>query len=120
MPNSEVESAKDLLIKMYLELKIRKKEELDKINNDKINEEMNSLKRLSFAELINYITNTINILIEMKANLKYDKRIQEQFYEENADEECSKRNDKKSLAKQYEELLIKAENDIRKHIKVRK
>ena len=26
----------------------------------------------------------------------------------------------KSVAKQYEDLLIKAENDIRKHIKVRK
>jgi hypothetical protein len=35
------------------------------------------------------------------------------------EKQCIFRDENKSLAEQYEELLIKAENDIRKHIKVR-
>ena len=37
---------------------------------------------------------------------------------EKESESEDEQNIKKSLAEQYEELLIKAENDIRKHIKV--
>ena len=122
MPNEETETAKNLLIKIYLELKLRKKEELDSLTNEKLKEEKQNLERFSLIELINYISSTINILIELQANTKYEekKNKEKEIEKEEEKDENSGKEEKKSLAKQYEELLIKAESDIRKHIKVRK
>jgi hypothetical protein len=79
-------------------------------------EEKQNLKKKSLIELVNHISNNINILIEIKANLKYEKKMNKEKEDEGEDDDYAN----KSLAKQYEDLLIKAENDIRKHIKVRK
>ena len=114
MPSDEVDRAKDLLMKMYLELKVRKKEEIEELSKEKKIEDKQDLKKLSLIELINYISNHINILIVIKSNLKYEEKMKK-AKEAVEDDDSS---DKKTLAKQYEELLIKAENDIRKHIKV--
>jgi hypothetical protein len=112
MPIDETDKAKNLLIKMYLELKFRKNNEREELNKEKISEEKLRLKKLSLIELIIHISNNINILIEIHTNLKYQEKIKrEKEIEEDE-------NIKKSLAEQYEDLLIKAENDIRKHIKV--
>ena len=105
MPNEEMDRVKDLLSKIYLDLKLYKKEK-NKITEDKIEQERNYIKNLSITELINFISNYINFLLELK------KENSELLFSENEEE--------KPLYKQYEELLIKAENDIRKHIKVRK
>ena len=59
-----------------------------------------------------FISNNINILIEIQSNLKYEEKIKRDKEIEDFE------NLQKTLAEQYEELLIKAENDIRKHIKV--
>ena len=115
MPNEETDRAKNLLVKMYLELKMWKKEKIEDITNAKIIEEKEQLKKLSLTDLINYISNNINILIEIKSNLKYEEKIRKEREEENENYDEGAKN----LSKQYEELLIKAENDIRKHIKVR-
>ena len=115
MPNEEKDRAKNLLVKMYLELKMWKKEKIEDITNAKIIEEKEQLKKLSLIDLINYISNNINILIEIKSNLKYEEKIKKEREEENENNDEGAKN----LSKQYEELLIKAENDIRKHIKVR-
>ena len=115
MPNEETDRAKNLLVKMYLELKMWKKEKIEDITNAKIIEEKEQLKKLSLIDLINYISNNINILIEIKLNLKYEEKIRKEREEENENNDEGSKN----LSKQYEELLIKAENDIRKHIKVR-
>ena len=82
------------------------REEKYKITEDRIIQEKEYIKDLSIIELINFISNYINLILEIK------KENNESFLEENDQE--------KPLYKQYEELLIKAENDIRKHIKVRK
>ena len=104
MPNEEIERAKDLLSKIYMDLKLYK-EDKNKLKEDKIEKERNYIKNLSITELINFISNYISLLLELKKeNCEY-------LLEENEEE--------KPLYKQYEELLIKAENDIRKHIKVR-
>ena len=112
MPNDEVERAKNLLIKMYLGLKIRKKEEIEDLK-ERLLEENNKLKKFSIIELINYISNNINIFIEIKLNEKNEEVVRKEKEDKNDN------NEEKELSKQYEELLIKAENDIRKHIKVR-
>ena len=102
MPIEEVERAKDLLIKLYINLKIQKNENIEK-KEDKISQEKQQLKKLSLLDLIKFISNYINCLLEIK-------------YMNN--ELIKDENEDKPLYKQYEELLIKAENDIRKHIKV--
>ena len=104
MPNEEIERAKDLLSKLCMDFRLYK-EAKNKITDDKIEKERNYIKNLSITELINFISNYISLLLELKKeNCEY-------LLEENEEE--------KPLYKQYEELLIKAENDIRKHIKVR-
>lgn len=114
MPNDETDRAKSLLVKMYLDLKMIKKEETEEINEERFSEEKLRIKKLSLIDLINYISKNLNMLVEIKANFKYEEKIKKEKENESEDEQ----NTKKSLAEQYEELLIKAENDIRKHIKV--
>ena len=103
MPNQEIERAKDLLSKIYIDLKINNKDNKD-YAPDKIEKEIPYLKNLSIIDLINVLSNYFNILLEIKNSNKDTIYIEE--------------DDEKPLYKQYEELLIKAENDIRKHIKV--
>ena len=67
-------------------------------------------------ELIEYIQNSIDILAEIKAEEKYQHKIQ--IEEER--EEYKNNNDQNDIngLKLYENLLIKAEKDIRAHIRV--
>jgi hypothetical protein len=102
MPNEEIKEAKELLTKLYLDLLSYKKDNKQQ-NEDKKEKEKQSFKNFTIIELINFLSNYINSLLEIKNN-------------ESLDEES----DEKPLYKQYEELLIKAESDIRKHIKVSK
>ena len=103
MPNQEIERAKDLLSKIYIDLKLNNKDNKD-YAPDKLEKEIQYLKNLSIIDLINVLSNYFNILLEIKNSNKDTIYIEE--------------DDEKPLYKQYEELLIKAENDIRKHIKV--
>ena len=112
MPNDEVDRAKDLLLKMYLELKIRKNEDSEELEKEENLEEKHDLKKMSLIELIDYISKYIYNLISLKSNAKTEEKKMKDISEEDSSKED------KNLAEQYEELLIKAENDIRKHIKV--
>lgn len=103
MPNEEIERAKELLSKIYINLKLYKKDSKE-LTEDKIENEKKNIENISLTELINFISNYIYTLLEIR-----DESIKS-IFEEN--------NEEKPLYKQYEELLIKAENDIRKHIKV--
>ncbi len=103
MPNQEIERAKDLLSKIYIDLKLNNKDNKD-YAPDKLEKEIQYLKNLSIIDLINVLSNYFNILLDIKNSNKDTIYIEE--------------DDEKPLYKQYEELLIKAENDIRKHIKV--
>ncbi len=104
MPNEEeINSAKDLLTKLYFDLLSNQKGNKQE-NDEKKELEKKSLKNLSIIELINFLSNYIISILEIKNNESYEE-------EENED---------KPLYKQYEQLLIKAESDIRKHIKVSK
>ena len=63
MPNEEIERAKDLLSKIYMDLKLYK-EDKNKLKEDKIEKERNYIKNLSITELINFISNYISLLLE--------------------------------------------------------
>lgn len=120
MPNESIEQAKDLLIKMYLQLKLKGEEEVLELSNEKIKGEKSYFKSFTLVELINSISKKINILIDVNSNLKYEEKIRKQKEQNEKEKQYIFGDENKSLAEQYEELLIKAENDIRKHIKVRK
>ena len=120
MPNESIEQAKDLLIKMYLQLKLKSEEEVLELSNEKIKEEKSYFKSFTLVELINSISKKINILIDVNSNLKYEEKIRKQKEQNEKEKQYIFGDENRSLAEQYEELLIKAENDIRKHIKVRK
>jgi hypothetical protein len=114
---SEDES-KMQLIDLYLFLKIRKSEEIEKITKEDIENEKSNLIILPTSDIINYIKNSIETLIELKACEKYEEKV--------LNEESKKtyhnyedKNDENGLVL-YEGMLIKAEKDIRKHIRVNK
>ena len=105
MPNQEIEKAKDLLSKIYINLKQNDTKNIDN-SKDNIEKEKQYLKQLPIIDLINVISNYFNILLGIKkAKNESNQIVQEE---------------EKPLYMQYEDLLIKAENDIRKHIKVNK
>ncbi len=97
---------KTKLSKIYISLKnnINKGNINIEENPDSEENEENSDKNLSIMQLINCISIYANYLIERK----------------NKNNEINKEedNDEKPLYKQYEELLIKAEDDIRRHIRI--
>ena len=98
---------KNMLSKLYTTLKnnIQKGYINIEENLDLESKEENSTNDLSIMQLINCISIYINYLLEIK-----NKNTEEINREEN--------NEDKPLYKQFEELLIKAEDDIRKHIRV--
>ena len=79
--------------------------------------EEEALNKLPIYDIINYLSNSIEILTDIKAQDKYEAKIL-------ADEEKEKyininnlENDANGLIL-YEGMLIKAESDIRNHIRV--
>ena len=107
---------KNKLIELYLFLKIRKSDELDYITKDDIENERDALIILPTIDIINYIKESIETLIELKACEKYEEKIlideSKKKYRNTED-----KNDENGLML-YEGMLIKAEKDIRKHIRV--
>jgi hypothetical protein len=107
---------KNKLIELYLFLKIRKTEELECITKEDIENEKDSLNILPIIDIINYIKESIETLIEIKACEKYEEKIlndeSKKKYRNSED-----KNDENGLML-YEGMLIKAEKDIRKHIRV--
>ena len=112
-----LEEIKNQLVELYLFLKIRKSDEIENITKEDIEKEKNDLIILSVNDIINYIKTSIEILIELKANEKYEEKILEdeskKFYKN-----TENKNDENGLIL-YEGMLIKAEKDIRKHIRVK-
>ena len=111
-----INEIKNQLLDLYLFLKIRKSEELEKITKEDIQNEKDFLIRLPSNDIINYIRNSIETLIEIKACDKYEEKLlideSKKMYHNNED-----KNDENGLIL-YEEMLRKAEKDIRKHIRV--
>ena len=107
---------KNKLIDLYLFLKIRKSEELENITKEDIKSERDSLVILPTTDIINYIKDSIEALIELKACEKYEEKIlndeSKKKYRNTED-----KNDENGLML-YEGMLIQAEKDIRKHIRV--
>ena len=112
-----MEEIKNALIDLYLGVKVRKLSEINNMPDELVVEEEQILKKLSVLEIINYISNSIEILSEIKAQEKYEEKILEDEEKEKYVNKNDMENDPNGL-KLYEGMLIKAESDIRNHIRV--
>jgi hypothetical protein len=116
MSLSEIKEIKKQLIDLYLSVKVRKSEEIDQLTSEDVDRERQNLKHLSLLSIINYIQNSIDILVDLRANEKYEQKLEK---EESKDHYINYEdpNDANGL-KLYEGMLIKLEGDLRSHIRV--
>ena len=111
-----LEEIRNKLIDLYLCVKVRKSDEIKNITSEYIQNERNSLKKIPLIDIINYIQNSIEILVEMRAIEKYEEKL-EKDEEKNNYINKEDPNDANGL-KLYEGMLINAEKRIRNHIRV--
>ena len=109
MQGKDIENAKKELASLYLILKLGKKNEVNykllQFSQKKIHieEEINELIKKPLKELIQYIKDSIDIIISIKLNEELEKINQ---------------NNKFNLAREYELLLQKEEQNNREHISI--
>ena len=110
------ENIRELLSDLYLSVKVRKTEEINNINDEIINNEREKLKKIPIKDIINYIQNSIDTLVEIRAFEKYEQKLQK---DEEIKNYINKEDPKdKNGLKLYEGMLIEAEKNIRNHIRV--
>ena len=118
MSLSEIKEIKKQLIDLYLCVKVRKTEEIEKLTSENVNSERQNLKNLPLTDIINYIQSSIDVLVDLKANEKYEQKIQN---DESKDKYINYEDPKDANGlKLYEGMLIKIEGDLRNHIRVTK
>ena len=116
MPSSELKEIKKQLIDLYLCVKVRKSEEIEKLTSENIDSERQDLKNLPLTDIINYIQNSIDVLVELRANEKYEQKME---ILESKDKYINYEDPKDANGlKLYECMLIKIEGDLRNHIRV--
>ena len=114
-----IEVIKKALVDLYFGVKVRRLDEINNITDDKIKEEEQVLEKLPIMDIINYISNSFEVLSDLKAQEKYEQKILEDEETEKYKNINDLENDPNGL-KLYEGMLIKAESDIRTHIRVSK
>ena len=107
---------REQLTDLYLSVKVRKTDEINEINDEIIDNERESLKKIQLTDIINYIQNSIDTLVELKASEKYEQKLEKEEEIKNYVNEEDP-NDANGL-KLYEGMLIQAEKNIRSHIRV--
>ena len=107
---------REQLTDLYLSVKVRKTEEINEINNEIINNEREGLKKIPLIDIINYIQNSIDTLVEIRAFEKYEQKLQQD--EENKNYINKEDPNDLNGLKLYEGMLIEAEKNIRNHIRV--
>ena len=112
-----MEEIKNSIIDLYFGVKVRKLEEINNMTDGIIKQEKQVLDKLPIKEIINYINNSIETLIDIKASEKYEEKILEDEEKEKYRNINDLENDPNGL-KLYERMLIIAESDIRNHIRV--
>ena len=108
---------KKALINFYFGVKVRKLDEIKNMSDDLIKQEEKALEKLPPLDIINYISNSIETLISIKVEEKYEQKLLEDEEKEKYRNINDLENDPNGL-KLYEGMLIKAESDIRSHIRV--
>lgn len=112
-----INEVKKALINLYFGVKVRKLEEIKNLSDDLIKQEEKTLDKLPPLDIINYISNSIETIIAIKVEEQYEQKILEDEEKEKYKNINDLENDPNGL-KLYEGMLIKAESDIRSHIRV--
>ena len=109
--SEEIEKAKQELLLLYLGIKLRKESDVNifiiikiqalSLTEEEYINEINELKDISLLDIVEYVKNSIDILVSLKV-------------EETIDEYKSKKNE--NAATDFETLLQKEEAAIRQHI----
>ena len=110
------ENIRELLSDLYLSVKVRKTEEINNISDEMINNEREKLKKIPLSDIINYIQNSIDTLVEIRAFEKYEQKLQQD--EENKNYINKEDPNDLNGLQLYEGMLIEAEKNIRNHIRV--
>ena len=110
------DNIREQLTDLYLSVKVRKTEEINEINNEIIKNEREGLKKIPLIDIINYIQNSIDTLVEIRAFEKYEQKLQQD--EENKNYINKEDPNDLNGLKLYEGMLIEAEKNIRNHIRV--
>lgn len=109
---------KSQLISLYTNIKIRKITDIKNMTQQQIESEIALLQNLPIKDIISYIQNSIDILIELKSNELYEEKMRIEKEKKNYK---NKENPKDiNGLRLYEDMLIQSEKEIRNHIKVRK
>jgi len=107
---------REQLTDLYLSVKVRKTEEINEINNEIIKNEREGLKKIPLIDIINYIQNSVDTLVEIRAFEKYEQKLQQD--EENKNYINKEDPNDYNGLQLYEGMLIEAEKNIRNHIRV--
>jgi len=107
------------LIELYLNVKIRSKDEISDFSEENLVEEKDRLLEASIQGLINYIKTSIEILMNLKVE-EYLELKKKQKREKNLEQERSQDSARISTEppQDYEEVIQKFEGDVRKHIRI--
>jgi len=110
------DNIREQLTDLYLSVKVRKTEEINEINNEIIKNEREGLKKIPLIDIINYIQNSVDTLVEIRAFEKYEQKLQQD--EENKNYINKEDPNDYNGLQLYEGMLIEAEKNIRNHIRV--
>lgn len=109
------------LIELYLNVKVRSKDEINKFTEDQLLEERDKLNDSTLKALIGYIKSSIEILMNLKIEDYLEmKKIENEEIKEKKKLIMSVSSSVLSAEppQDYEELIQKYEADIRKHIRI--
>lgn len=103
---SDMMEIRNALINLYLNVKVRKEEEISQYNEESLREEVARLQSVDLLILIGYIKTSVEILV----NLRSDEPKEELFLV--SDKSTT------GMQKGYNEMLQKLESEVRMHIRV--
>lgn len=123
------QDVKEVLMDLYVNVKVRNDQSIDDITSDKVKSEKDSLKKKDHLELISMIKESIEFLISLKIDEEESySRLMKKGGESgvgftSVGEYSRILEDVESVKgenshKQYEEMLVKLEGDIRQHIRI--
>lgn len=107
--NKSKPTLEEAIIDLYLNVKIRKQEEIETIEDNALEYEKEKLRKIDPITLIGYIKKSIEILVDIKVQDKLQASAEHLTSYYGSD----------NTVNEYEKLLRKLEADIRNFIKVR-
>lgn len=119
--HEDMDEIKEKLIELFLNVKVRSKDEINDFDEQCLEEEKEKLLDTTIKDLINYVKTSIEILMNLKvedylAIQKHEKETKKKKGELTLSQSSSRFSTEPP--QDYEEVIQKFEGDIRKHIRI--